>query len=284
MACKAPSGRRSFRAHTPPHPTQPVHLQSAAAPAQPSPPQRKGPPITSALAPMPVTRRQAAASAGAEAREGAGGAARAAAIAAVASAAPSHRRRPRTAAQRASHAQLLPWELAPEHMRDNTYILRHYRGVWPFRKSLSSLFWLHNETGNIWTHLIGEWGGRGARVGARWARVWGAAAGLELQRSPSRLRSPPPPPPPPHTHTHHHHTHRLPHLPAAHLCHAAPQASAAGARGPRGGGGAAGGGCGGAPLHGGLAGGSRGLGGSVSAGALGRGHVRCGHMRVCVRA
>ena len=31
-----------------------------------------------------------------------------------------------------------------------------YRKVQPIRKSISSLFGLHNETGNIYTHLLGE--------------------------------------------------------------------------------------------------------------------------------
>lgn len=42
-----------------------------------------------------------------------------------------------------------------EHLRDNPHILNYYRSGYGFRRSLKSLFALHNETGNIWTHLIG---------------------------------------------------------------------------------------------------------------------------------
>lgn len=34
-----------------------------------------------------------------------------------------------------------------------------------FLGNLRSLFWLHNETGNIWTHLIGAWAGAAASAG-----------------------------------------------------------------------------------------------------------------------
>lgn len=44
----------------------------------------------------------------------------------------------------------------PEYLRDNEFILSSYRrgeqGVWP---SVRTLFGLHNETGNVWTHLVG---------------------------------------------------------------------------------------------------------------------------------
>ncbi|RDX63579.1 Heptahelical transmembrane protein 1, partial [Mucuna pruriens] len=42
------------------------------------------------------------------------------------------------------------WEL-PEYMKDNEYILRHYRANWPFRQAFFSLFRWHNETLNVWT-------------------------------------------------------------------------------------------------------------------------------------
>ncbi|KAG1675582.1 hypothetical protein FOA52_014170 [Chlamydomonas sp. UWO 241] len=38
---------------------------------------------------------------------------------------------------------------------DNEYIHRHYRRTLPVRDSICSLFGLHNETGNIYTHLLG---------------------------------------------------------------------------------------------------------------------------------
>lgn len=43
----------------------------------------------------------------------------------------------------------------PDYLRDNEYIKRYYRRSMPVRDSILSLFGLHNETGNIYTHLIG---------------------------------------------------------------------------------------------------------------------------------
>jgi adiponectin receptor len=39
----------------------------------------------------------------------------------------------------------------PDYIRDNEYILRHYRSDWPIPESLLSIFSIHNETLNIWT-------------------------------------------------------------------------------------------------------------------------------------
>ncbi|XP_030468806.2 heptahelical transmembrane protein 1-like [Syzygium oleosum] len=46
------------------------------------------------------------------------------------------------------------WEL-PEYMKDNEFILHHYRANWPLAEAALSLFRWHNETVNVWTHLIG---------------------------------------------------------------------------------------------------------------------------------
>ncbi|KAK4257437.1 hypothetical protein QN277_007026 [Acacia crassicarpa] len=46
------------------------------------------------------------------------------------------------------------WEL-PEYMKDNEYILHYYRANWPLKQALFSVFRWHNETLNVWTHLIG---------------------------------------------------------------------------------------------------------------------------------
>ena len=43
----------------------------------------------------------------------------------------------------------------PDYLRDNEYITRHYRADYSVRESLASLFRVHNETGNIWSHLAG---------------------------------------------------------------------------------------------------------------------------------
>lgn len=43
----------------------------------------------------------------------------------------------------------------PEYMKDNEYILRYYRAEWPLKEAFFSLFRWHNETLNIWTHLLG---------------------------------------------------------------------------------------------------------------------------------
>ncbi|KAK9837509.1 hypothetical protein WJX81_007514 [Elliptochloris bilobata] len=43
----------------------------------------------------------------------------------------------------------------PDYLRDNEYITRYYRADYSVRESLASLFRLHNETGNIWSHLAG---------------------------------------------------------------------------------------------------------------------------------
>ncbi|KAJ9163054.1 hypothetical protein P3X46_022769 [Hevea brasiliensis] len=46
------------------------------------------------------------------------------------------------------------WEL-PEYMKDNEFILSYYRVSWPLKEALFSIFRWHNETLNVWTHLIG---------------------------------------------------------------------------------------------------------------------------------
>jgi hypothetical protein len=45
---------------------------------------------------------------------------------------------------------------APHYLRDNEHIIEGYRiGFDSPRKVIKSLFMVHNETVNIWTHLIG---------------------------------------------------------------------------------------------------------------------------------
>lgn len=43
----------------------------------------------------------------------------------------------------------------PYYLRDNAYVRRYYRAYYSTKQCLQSLFHLHNETLNIWTHLLG---------------------------------------------------------------------------------------------------------------------------------
>ncbi|KAJ7525108.1 hypothetical protein O6H91_17G036600 [Diphasiastrum complanatum] len=52
-------------------------------------------------------------------------------------------------------SQLVDYEALPDYLQDNEYIVGHYRADWPLREAFLSIFSLHNETVNIWTHLIG---------------------------------------------------------------------------------------------------------------------------------
>ena len=55
----------------------------------------------------------------------------------------------------AVQAFLTTFDAAPKHLQDNPFILRHYRAGYDLRTAFRSALRLHNETGNIWTHLIG---------------------------------------------------------------------------------------------------------------------------------
>ncbi|KAH9303976.1 hypothetical protein KI387_008380 [Taxus chinensis] len=50
---------------------------------------------------------------------------------------------------------LVNFDALPEYMKDNEYILKYYRSEWPLKQILWSIFSWHNETLNIWTHLVG---------------------------------------------------------------------------------------------------------------------------------
>ena len=51
---------------------------------------------------------------------------------------------------------LLKWSALPEWQRDNHYILSHYRPAsYSYHRSFQSLFYLHNESVNIHSHLLG---------------------------------------------------------------------------------------------------------------------------------
>lgn len=51
--------------------------------------------------------------------------------------------------------RLLEYHALPDYLKDNEYILSYYRADLSFVQALSSLFKMHNETLNIWTHLLG---------------------------------------------------------------------------------------------------------------------------------
>lgn len=51
--------------------------------------------------------------------------------------------------------RLTPFHSLPEALRDNEYITKYYRVNYSGRQTIRSLFGLHNETANIWSHFLG---------------------------------------------------------------------------------------------------------------------------------
>ncbi|CAB4309871.1 unnamed protein product [Prunus armeniaca] len=51
--------------------------------------------------------------------------------------------------------QLIEYHALPSFLRDNEFILGYYRSEWPLKQVFLSIFSIHNETLNVWTHLIG---------------------------------------------------------------------------------------------------------------------------------
>ncbi|KAI4316605.1 hypothetical protein L6164_024571 [Bauhinia variegata] len=51
--------------------------------------------------------------------------------------------------------QLVEYHSLPGYLRDNEFILGYYRSEWPLKQVFLSMFSIHNETLNVWTHLIG---------------------------------------------------------------------------------------------------------------------------------
>lgn len=50
--------------------------------------------------------------------------------------------------------QLVEFSALPAHLRDNNYILGHYRVDWSVKRALFSIFEMHNETFNVWTYVL----------------------------------------------------------------------------------------------------------------------------------
>ncbi|KAK9766237.1 hypothetical protein K7432_004832 [Basidiobolus ranarum] len=51
--------------------------------------------------------------------------------------------------------QLYRFEEIPEYLQDNPFIRTGYRTYYSYREAFGSLFRIHNETGNVWTHFGG---------------------------------------------------------------------------------------------------------------------------------
>lgn len=56
--------------------------------------------------------------------------------------------------------RVIPYDVLPDWLKDNDYLLHGHRPPMPsFRACFKSIFRIHTETGNIWTHLLGDCGG-----------------------------------------------------------------------------------------------------------------------------
>lgn len=52
--------------------------------------------------------------------------------------------------------RVIPYDVLPDWLKDNDYLLHGHRPPMPsFRACFKSIFRIHTETGNIWTHLLG---------------------------------------------------------------------------------------------------------------------------------
>lgn len=47
--------------------------------------------------------------------------------------------------------QLVEYHSLPAYLKDNEFILAHYRSEWPIKHIFMSIFSIHNETLNVWT-------------------------------------------------------------------------------------------------------------------------------------
>ncbi|TVU50055.1 hypothetical protein EJB05_01410 [Eragrostis curvula] len=51
--------------------------------------------------------------------------------------------------------ELIRYDELPEWLKDNEFIHGYYRCEWPMKETLLSIFSIHNETLNVWSHLVG---------------------------------------------------------------------------------------------------------------------------------
>ena len=56
---------------------------------------------------------------------------------------------------KSERSMLVDFDALPEYLKDNQFIRNYYRCEWPLKDTVLSIFSLHNETMNIWTHLVG---------------------------------------------------------------------------------------------------------------------------------
>ena len=64
---------------------------------------------------------------------------------------------PQKIVRRTRHFQHLSFGGLPDWMKDNEYLtVGHRPELHSYRECFKSIFGMHSETGNIWTHLIGK--------------------------------------------------------------------------------------------------------------------------------
>ncbi|RLM98906.1 heptahelical transmembrane protein 4-like isoform X1 [Panicum miliaceum] len=57
--------------------------------------------------------------------------------------------------EKKSKCELIRYDALPDWLKDNEFIHGYYRCEWPMKETILSIFSIHNETLNVWSHLIG---------------------------------------------------------------------------------------------------------------------------------